>query len=71
MWLFASDETLAEAQRRARAHDASAEDVADEREQRAHARIRGFAWLFFGPSFVVGAVAIGYLAFAAGRYLGS
>jgi hypothetical protein len=63
MWLFARDETLDEAQRRARRHyvyeDPSdprrREDLDDERERRAHARFRAFAWLLFGPS-LAGAV---------------
>lgn len=58
MWLFASDTTLINAQRRARLHGASPEDVADERERRTHARFRAFAWLLFGPTITAAAFAL-------------
>jgi hypothetical protein len=67
MWLFASDDTLEQTQRYARAHHAykeggeaaqRREDLDDERELRAHARFRAFAWLLFGPSFVAAALGI-------------
>ena len=70
MWLFASDETLSDAQRHARAHhphqdigDAARrrEDLDDEREQRAHARFRAFAWLLFGPSLVIAVLGLALL----------